>query len=134
MRVSQDGKFLIDVIHKTIYIYNLMTRSLVRRLKHHQEITAFTLIRDSLAFGDSQGKIRTVYHLFRFDPHVSLKDNEMVPESKVNHWHSQPVRALNFSEDGNFLISGGKEGVLVLWHQSGNKHDFIPRLGATIVF
>ena len=31
------------------------------------------------------------------------------------------------------VISGGEEGVLVIWHESG-KRDFIPRLGAKIMF
>jgi hypothetical protein len=31
------------------------------------------------------------------------------------------------------LISGGEEGVVVLWHSQGHKHDFIPRLGSPIV-
>ena len=52
MQVSHDGKYLVDIVHKSIYIYNLMTKTLVRRLKHIQEISSFSLKRDILAFGD----------------------------------------------------------------------------------
>ena len=31
------------------------------------------------------------------------------------HWHSDVVRALQFSADGSYLLSGGTEGVLVQW-------------------
>lgn len=49
------------------------------------------------------------------------------------HWHAHAVSDLCFSTDGTNLLSGGEEGVLVVWTlATGSKH-FRPRLGAPIV-
>ena len=48
------------------------------------------------------------------------------------HWHSDVVRALQFSADGSYLLSGGTEGVLVQWQLETMLQDFLPRLGGEI--
>ncbi|TIA91539.1 hypothetical protein E3P81_02004 [Wallemia ichthyophaga] len=58
--------------------------------------------------------------------------------TEILHWHANAVRALTFTPQGSFLLSGGEEGVLVRWHirqQGGRltKRDYLPRLGAPIV-
>ncbi|KEP65888.1 UNVERIFIED_CONTAM: WD domain, G-beta repeat-containing protein [Hammondia hammondi] len=51
----------------------------------------------------------------------------------ILHWHAHAVTALAFSDDGLLLLSGGEEGVLVLWHTRQAFHrQFLPRLGAPI--
>ncbi|CBZ55367.1 putative WD domain, G-beta repeat-containing protein [Neospora caninum Liverpool] len=51
----------------------------------------------------------------------------------ILHWHAHAVTALAFSADGMLLLSGGEEGVLVLWHIRQAFHrQFLPRLGAPI--
>lgn len=47
-------------------------------------------------------------------------------------WHIDPVRALLFSRDGAYLVSGGAEKVLVFWHLALEKTQFLPRLGGPI--
>jgi NET1-associated nuclear protein 1 (U3 small nucleolar RNA-associated protein 17) len=50
-------------------------------------------------------------------------------------WHAAAVGAITFSSDGNYLLSGGVEAVLVLWSLvSGGTaaKQFLPRLGAPI--
>ncbi|TIC46377.1 WD40 repeat-like protein [Wallemia mellicola] len=59
--------------------------------------------------------------------------------TEVLHWHSHPIKALTFTPNGSFLLSGGDEGVLVRWHvrqTNGRlaKKDFLPRLGAGISY
>ncbi|KAI8464049.1 MAG: WD40-repeat-containing domain protein, partial [Monoraphidium minutum] len=49
------------------------------------------------------------------------------------HWHAHPVGALAFSPDGSQLLSGGAEGVLVLWQLATNKRSYLPRLGGPLV-
>jgi NET1-associated nuclear protein 1 (U3 small nucleolar RNA-associated protein 17) len=49
------------------------------------------------------------------------------------HWHAHAISALKFTADGTFLLSGGEEGVLVLWHQSTHRRTFMPRIGAKIL-
>ncbi|SZF05928.1 unnamed protein product [Blumeria hordei] len=48
------------------------------------------------------------------------------------HWHRQAVNSIKWSLDGNYVISGGKETVLVLWQLESGKKDFLPHMSATI--
>lgn len=48
------------------------------------------------------------------------------------HWHAQSVGCLQFTRDGAYLLSGGKEAVLVLWQLETGKKSYLPRLGAEI--
>ncbi len=55
-----------------------------------------------------------------FSPNLALApvdasdDDTPVPTSQV-HWHPHTVASLAFASDGSMLVSGGEEGVLVLW-------------------
>jgi NET1-associated nuclear protein 1 (U3 small nucleolar RNA-associated protein 17) len=49
------------------------------------------------------------------------------------HWHSAPVGSVCFSADGNHLLSGGLEAVLVIWQLSSGKRNYLPRLGGALV-
>jgi WD40 repeat protein len=58
-------------------------------------------------------------------------------QTKVNrvatsflHWHSHPVRSCKFSVDGNYLLTGGYEGVLVTWQLANMTSHFLPRLSS----
>ena len=47
-------------------------------------------------------------------------------------WHMEAVRAVEFSRDGAYLVSGGSEKVLVFWHLVLDNTQFLPRLGGAI--
>ncbi|KAK9469184.1 quinon protein alcohol dehydrogenase-like superfamily [Lipomyces arxii] len=47
-------------------------------------------------------------------------------------WHLDPVRALSFSLDGNYLLSGGNEKVLLFWQLETGNVQFLPRLPGPI--
>lgn len=47
-------------------------------------------------------------------------------------WHQEPPQALTFTEDGNYLLSGGKEKVLVQWNVGLGSTYFLPRLAGEI--
>ena len=47
-------------------------------------------------------------------------------------WHARALGALCFSHDGAYLLSGGQEGVLVIWQVETFKASFLPRLGGPI--
>lgn len=65
-------------------------------------------------------------------------DAKSAPKKKTNinprkyHWHPMSVNAVKWSKDGNYLISGGPEEVLVLWQIETSKLSFLPRLTACI--
>ena len=52
--------------------------------------------------------------------------------SSILHWHAQAVRALTFTRNGAYLLSGGEEAVLVFWDWETRLKNFFPRLGAAI--
>lgn len=82
-----------------------------------------------ICFGDEQGKLMKIYC---FPPKQgSLKDvsNPTVTEY---HWHAHEVADMQFSEQGNFMISGGEEAVMVKWRVETNESAFLPRLPAAI--
>ncbi|KAF3023538.1 hypothetical protein E8E14_009460 [Neopestalotiopsis sp. 37M] len=48
------------------------------------------------------------------------------------HWHRKAVHAVKWSQDGNYIISGGSESVLIQWQLDTQKIDVLPHLTATI--
>jgi WD40 repeat protein len=76
-----------------------------------------------VAVGDYVGKIY-YYHNF---------SNAKGPTISSKHWHSNRVNVLEFTKDNAFLLSGGKEAVVVLWHQFTQQNSFISRVGNEIV-
>jgi len=55
-----------------------------------------------------------------------------LPPPATMHWHASPVRALAFTPDGAWLLSGGGEGVLVGWAAAGGGRTYLPRLGGPL--
>lgn len=82
-----------------------------------------------LAVGLADGQI----HLF--EDLASLfdgKNNTSLPSPRVLHWHRDAVSAVKFSTDGRYLISGGKETVMVLWQLETGKKQYLPHLTSEI--
>ncbi|GAB7339266.1 hypothetical protein MBLNU457_5921t1 [Dothideomycetes sp. NU457] len=82
----------------------------------------------TIALGSSTGEI-LMYE------NVSPKDDSAasaLADPRVLHWHRENVEALKWSQDGNYLISGGRETVLVLWQMATGKKQFLPHLMAEI--
>ncbi|KAK6860179.1 hypothetical protein PG995_003815 [Apiospora arundinis] len=48
------------------------------------------------------------------------------------HWHRKAVHAVKWSRDGNYIISGGSESVLIQWQLDTNKRDPLPHLAGSI--
>ncbi|KAJ9273813.1 hypothetical protein DTO212C5_92 [Paecilomyces variotii] len=87
-----------------------------------------------LVLGDSSGSI-LIYH----DIVNSLSQRENAQESEARslvfrklHWHRGAVTAVRWSRDGNYLISGGSESVMVLWQLDTGRKQFLPHLSAPI--
>ena len=83
----------------------------------------------SLAIGNTEGQI----HLYE---NISSAFNEEGRQSlappRILHWHREAVKTVKFSRDGNYLISGGKETVLVLWQLQTGKKQYLPHLTSEI--
>jgi NET1-associated nuclear protein 1 (U3 small nucleolar RNA-associated protein 17) len=83
----------------------------------------------ALAIGNAEGQI----HLYtRFSELMTESGTASFPAPRVLHWHREPLSAVKFSRDGNYLISGGKETVLVLWQLETGKKQFLPHLTAEV--
>lgn len=64
-----------------------------------------------------------------------LKDgnaiNDMTPRRL--HWHRDIVNFAKWSRDGNYVISGGKETVIVIWQLDTQQKQFLPHLTAELL-
>ncbi|KAK4242646.1 WD40-repeat-containing domain protein [Achaetomium macrosporum] len=86
-----------------------------------------------VAVGGARGAIYVYHDLLSDLPREgsgSVKVGMIQP--KKHHWHRRAVHSLKWSEDGNYLISGGYETVLVLWQVDTGRQEFLPHLSASI--
>lgn len=88
---------------------------------HEVPLTAIAVspTENCITLGDSFGQIIRLYT----DSGVKTK----------THWHSHAVKCLAYTSDGTMLLSGGEEGVIVLWQEATNKKTFLPRLESPIL-
>jgi NET1-associated nuclear protein 1 (U3 small nucleolar RNA-associated protein 17) len=52
--------------------------------------------------------------------------------SRRFHWHRKQVLTVKWSRDGNYIISGGHETVMVIWQLDTGQQQFLPHLSAAI--
>lgn len=81
----------------------------------------------AIAVGNATGEIFLYENIFSTD-----KTSEQSFTPRTLHWHREAVASVKWSRDGNYLISGGKETVLVLWQLATGKKQFLPHLTAEI--
>lgn len=98
--------------------------------------------------GDVSGVVRLWYCLGDMDSNA----NPSAPETMVSakgegapagglrktptttlHWHAHAVSAVAFNASGTSILSGGEEGVLVIWSVATSGKEFAPRLGGPLV-
>lgn len=53
--------------------------------------------------------------------------------ARILHWHRGPVSSVKWSRDGNYLTSGGRETVLVIWNLDTNQQQYLPHLSSEIM-
>ena len=66
-------------------------------------------------------------HMLTHTHTCSHTHTQVPPPLTTLHWHPAPVGCLTFSPDTTYLLSGGREGVLVLWQLETNRPNFLPR-------
>jgi NET1-associated nuclear protein 1 (U3 small nucleolar RNA-associated protein 17) len=80
-----------------------------------------------VSVGDIRGRI---HHIQCIPEDASLPVSQPVVSSK--HWHSREVCSVAYGSSGAYMLSGGHEGVLVIWQTDSGNASFLPRLGAPI--
>lgn len=81
---------------------------------------------DILVYEDFVGKLLALES-------PSVEAGEIDTKPRRLHWHRKAVQTVRWSVDGNYLISGGSETVLVLWQLDTNAKQFVPHLSSTVV-
>ncbi|CAG9330451.1 unnamed protein product [Blepharisma stoltei] len=119
MQMFPDESNLAILKGTSFITYNLTTQ-VTKTFEHTVPLSCLKIHPEQkyIVVGDTAGQI------IKFFPNNS--------KQKL-HWHSHKVTTLKFTSDGSYLISGGEEGVLVLWHESSGNQTFLPRLGSTII-
>ena len=116
------------------------------RLRHTKPLVCCAVdpMEERVAAGDATGRL-LVWHGVRgalaaaaaaahLSPNAASQPPTLTLSLSTLHWHSSSLLALAFSPDGQRLLSGGREGVLVLWRAADGGRTFLPRLGAPLVW
>lgn len=118
------SSYLFLASEKNIYQLNIEGDSLsIKKKVHHTVITSMKAneTKGVLCVGDNNGRL-TYYN--------SVLKN--FNDKNIFHWHSGQVSALDFANCGEMVLSGGLEGVIVVWYYGGAKKDFCPRVEGEI--
>ncbi|EDV27287.1 uncharacterized protein TRIADDRAFT_55093 [Trichoplax adhaerens] len=124
-QLSPDGGYIASIAKKSLRIYDIKTGKL-SKFTRRVRLTCLTIhpLEDCIATGDGQGKI-ILWRRYR------IMNEE--PIQLELHWHAHPVLDIQYNIDGSCLLSGGSEGVLVVWQLRTETKHFLPRLGSSIV-
>ncbi|KAE8548555.1 hypothetical protein EYB25_008933 [Talaromyces marneffei] len=82
-----------------------------------------------IAIGDASGVILVYNNVLSS---ISREGTSGLPLLQRLHWHREAVASLRWSRDGNYIISGGKESVLVFWQLDSGRRNFLPHLSSPI--
>lgn len=98
----------------------------MQKLTHLRDVTcvAVSPTQREFSIGDSIGQIYRYHQLQTAD--------DAAPSAAMMHWHSHAVHCIQYSSNGQFLLSGGEECVLVSWHLESGRRAYLPRLPAAV--
>lgn len=127
--VSKDGQYVAVAAGSSVYFWDVNSNDGPDYQIYKWDFSPVTKVRfnptaASLAVGDIAGRII----LNHYTPQTMRK-----PRTTVHHWHSNAVTALEFMQDGLYMISGGSEAVLTFWQLDTGHKQFMPRLGGEIM-
>ncbi|KAE8363639.1 quinon protein alcohol dehydrogenase-like superfamily [Aspergillus caelatus] len=84
-----------------------------------------------LALGSSDGSILIYHDILNFVGKEHHKGEKTMTPRRL-HWHRDLVTVVRWSIDGNYVISGGHESVMVLWQLDTGRKQFLPHLSSPI--
>lgn len=87
-----------------------------------------------IAIGGARGAIYVYTDIMGglFDEQGRTKDSATPLKPRILHWHREAVEAVRWSHNGNYVLSGGHEFVLLLWQVETGKRRELPHLPSTI--
>ncbi|KAL4930578.1 WD40 repeat domain-containing protein [Aspergillus undulatus] len=85
-----------------------------------------------LALGGADGSVLICHDASSFFSVRSGREEDKQPAPRRLHWHRNPVTAVRWSIDGNYVLSGGHESVMVLWQLDTGRKQFLPHLSSPI--
>ncbi|KAL7417577.1 hypothetical protein BDY24DRAFT_437908 [Mrakia frigida] len=156
--ISPSGTYLVALAGPKAYCINTRDYSVgFSKFVSPENLTcgAFHPKEDWFVTGDTSGVVRLWYCLGEMESNgsavggggvggermVSAK-GEGAPASAGGprktptttlHWHSHAVSTVAFNSAGTSILSGGEEGVLVVWSVATSGKEFAPRLGGPLV-
>ena len=125
LALSPRGHYLASINKSNLYVYTFSTSTLAK-YTHVRGLTclAFHPFDPYIATGAVDGQVVLWYGF-------ASQSASQVHNSTL-HWHSNTLASLAFSDDGAYLLTAGKESVLVCWQLDTGHKQFLPRLGAPI--
>ncbi|KAL3257434.1 hypothetical protein ABHI18_006832 [Aspergillus niger] len=85
-----------------------------------------------LVLGERNGSILIYYDILRFVKDEGGRQPERNLTPRRLHWHRNSVNSVRWSKDGNYIITGGHESVMVLWQLDTGRKQFLPHLSSPI--
>ena len=85
-----------------------------------------------LVIGCRDGRIHHYLDTINKLSEVEKSKRLLEAPNSLLRWHRDSVKAVKWSRDGNYLISGGLETVLVLWQLDSGSSNFLPHLSSPI--
>ncbi|PWY78180.1 WD40 repeat-like protein [Aspergillus sclerotioniger CBS 115572] len=85
-----------------------------------------------LVLGELGGSILIYHDILRFLDDEEGRQNGKTLTPRRLHWHRSSVNSVRWSKDGNYIISGGNESVMVLWQLDTGRKQFLPHLSSPI--
>ncbi|KAJ3019749.1 WD repeat-containing protein 75 [Thoreauomyces humboldtii] len=128
VQIAADNSYVATASAKecSMMSVDFVSQPVIEKFYPDTRITSFALHPTGvyIAIGDLIGKI-TLWHcgsIFAPGPAIT----------SVMHWHPYQVNGVEFTADGEYLLSGGEEAVLVVWQLTTRSKSFLPRLGSPI--
>ncbi|KAJ5180772.1 hypothetical protein N7492_003982 [Penicillium capsulatum] len=82
-----------------------------------------------LAVGEQSGSVKLYHDLVNT---LFGRNAEKKSAPRKLHWHRSTVSTVRWSKDGNYLLTGGQESVIVLWQLDTGRKQFLPHLSSPV--